>query len=278
MAWKGLGYYRRGRNLRKIAIEIIQNNKGQLPQDFVELQKIPGIGPYTAGALVAIGRNKAQLAIDANIERVLARYFDLRLEKGPARSKRVREIFEQGKLDAEIAQYGARQVNESLMDVGRVICQSRKASCEICPLRNQCQAYLQQSVDLYLPRSTEKKKVNYELQLLRVIVEKKAMVLGKKREKGQWLEGQVELPTFVLSSEDQNFSQYPKGEKSLELEVVGKYQTTITKYKITNIVVKMDRRSLEVMAGARDSYQFFKNDPRETNFSTASLKALQISI
>ena len=79
--WEGLGYYSRARNLKKTAQIIIKNFDGKLPNNFEDLLKLPGIGNYTANAILAIAFNKPYIPLDGNIERVLKRYLYLKKEK-----------------------------------------------------------------------------------------------------------------------------------------------------------------------------------------------------
>ena len=79
--WEGLGYYSRARNLKKTAQIIIKNFKGKLPSNFEDLTKLPGVGNYTANAILAIAFNKQHIPLDGNIERVMKRYLYLRKKK-----------------------------------------------------------------------------------------------------------------------------------------------------------------------------------------------------
>ena len=83
--WEGLGYYSRARNLKRCAMYLMEYYDGKLPDDFELLKKLPGIGPYTAGAIASIAYNLPAPAIDGNVLRVLARYYgitdDIRLPK-----------------------------------------------------------------------------------------------------------------------------------------------------------------------------------------------------
>jgi A/G-specific adenine glycosylase len=78
--WQGLGYYSRAKNLKKSANIILKNHEGRLPNNFDELKKLPGIGDYTASAILAIAFNKSIIPLDGNIERVLKRILNLKTE------------------------------------------------------------------------------------------------------------------------------------------------------------------------------------------------------
>lgn len=75
--WEGLGYYSRARNLKKCAIELVEHYNAQLPEEYKALLKLPGIGPYTAGAISSIAYGLPAAAVDGNVMRVLARYFEI---------------------------------------------------------------------------------------------------------------------------------------------------------------------------------------------------------
>ena len=93
IAWKGLGYYRRARNLRLLAIQIEEKFKGNIPIDEMALMELKGIGPYTCNALISIGADREALAVDANLERVLARYYGLSDLKGLKLQKKLLNLY-----------------------------------------------------------------------------------------------------------------------------------------------------------------------------------------
>lgn len=273
VAWKGLGYYRRARNLKKIAEAIVNEHGGEFPHDLVKLQEIPGIGPYTANALVAIGMDKRALAVDANLERVIARLFGLKSLKGVKLQKEIYELFIQKKIFNEKVSF--RELNEALMDLGRTYCQARKASCELCPLRKSCLAF-EAGTPLLFPVQDEKeakKKSEHELQLLRVMVKKKDKLLVYQKESHEWLAGQYEVPTFILQTTDENLKQYPRLKKRPTEEYLASFKTSITKYKITNHIVELSEQEF-LRLGFAAKTQWRLIDESHSNFSTATLKAL----
>ena len=272
--WKGLGYYRRARSLLAATKEISEKFNNIIPLDFNELTSIKGIGPYTANAIIAIGENKRAICVDANLERVLSRLYALSEEKGVKLQKQIYKLFNDGEICTEIDEVGARDFNEALMDLGRSICTARKANCEICPMALNCLAR-QSGVPLNFPVDTKKKnetKSGLELSLLRVICEKDGKILSYKKNKNEWLSGQYEIPTFILKSQDENLTQYPK----ITFEdafLLKSFSSAITKYKIKNYVLVasieeckklgMDLSRLEWL----DDYK---------HLSTSSIKSLRL--
>lgn len=272
VAWKGLGYYRRAKNLKKIAEAIVHEHRGKIPRDIERLREIPGIGPYTANALVAIGMDQRGLAVDANLERVIARLYGISLPKGPKLQKEIARLFEEMKIFPGKISY--RELNEALMDLGRTFCQARKASCELCPLRPRCQAF-SAGAPLSLPveAGEKKKSAEHELSLLRAYVVKKGKILVYLKEDGEWLSGQFEVPTFILSSSDEKLGQYPRLRKSLQ----GKtpvLKTGITKYKIANHLLTFSEEEFGKLGFPRKLvWKEIKNP--QSNFSTTTLKGLR---
>ncbi len=269
ISWKGLGYYRRARNLKKACEHIVNDYKGDIPLHYETLISIPGIGPYTASALIAIGGNKPAIAVDANLERVLSRLFTIDEFKGPKLQKKIQENDKILKLAKKL---GARDFNEALMDLGRNICQARKASCEICPLRSGCMAYEEKAV-LHYPRIKEVKKESFELELARFIVKKKDSLLVYQKKKGQWLEGQWEVPTFILRSEDKKLIQYPILKYKINKKESQIIKTGITKYKIINYLLELDYSDFKKL-NVEGDYKFRPIKP-ESNLASNISKFLK---
>ena len=136
--WEGLGYYSRARNLKKCAMTVMENFGGQLPADFEALKKLPGIGPYTAGAIGSLAYGLAVPAVDGNVLRVLSRimcsYEDI-MQTG------LRNKMEQLLLH-HMPKETPGQFNEAIMELGETICiPNGRPFCEQCPLREDCLGY-----------------------------------------------------------------------------------------------------------------------------------------
>ncbi len=272
VAWKGLGYYRRARSLKKIAESIASDHAGVFPSDLDHLQKISGIGPYTSNALVAIGMDKRALAVDANLERVIARLYGIKLPKGTKLQKEIGRLFFENKIFT--GKYSFRALNEALMDLGRTYCQARKANCELCPLKKNCEAYRTGEPTQFPIEGSEKKKAQeHELTLLRAFVVKKGKLLVYEKIEGEWLSGQFEVPTFIITSTDAKLSQYPK----VKGKISGKatiLKTGITKYKISNQLIVTDENQISKWGFSRKL--IWKDlHKAESNLSTTTLKGLK---
>src|SRR6056297_766440 len=133
--WAGLGYYSRARNLHKCAQVLVKGHKGKFPEDYQKALKLPGIGPYTAGAVLSIAYNKKVPAVDGNVLRVYSRLFNNHEDIGEAKNKK--DI--QKKIQDLIPE-NARDFNQALMELGALICLPKNPKCEICPLTKNCKA------------------------------------------------------------------------------------------------------------------------------------------
>jgi A/G-specific adenine glycosylase len=252
ISWKGLGYYRRARNLKKACEFIVNKYEGEIPLDYEILISIPGIGPYTASALISIGADKPALAIDANLERVLSRFYGIKIEKGPKLHQEIMQRFKDKKILRNIKSLGPRAVNEALMDLGRQYCKARSAACDICPLAKSCVAL--ETDPLAFPVVKDKKpKKMYELELYRFIVKDKKKLLAYQKSDSEWLHGQWEVPTFIMYSEDKSLKQYPVFKKKLKIHRTVK--TGITKYKIKNHIIELELSEFRKISKLK-KYQF----------------------
>jgi A/G-specific adenine glycosylase len=272
-AWQGLGYYRRARNLHKASRELIDNHKGRFPRSRDELKSISGIGDYTANALIAMGRNDEALAVDANLERVLSRIYYIDEIKGPKLIRKITELFEQGKLVKNMGKWGSRSLNEALMDLGRVYCQAKKVNCVICPLKRDCLSF-KKGKPLNFPRTLDKKVEKYELKLLRVLVKRGKKVLAYEKGGSEWLSGQLEIPTFVLKTDDPGLKQYPFLKKEPTLTGLAMIKTSITKYRIQNYILEMTPKEFQLFTDDV-KYKYFNLDIQRYHFSSTTLKSLR---
>ena len=151
--WEGLGYYSRARNLKKTAQVVIKNFDGKLPNNFEDLLKLPGIGNYTANAILAIAFNKPYIPLDGNIERVLKRYLYLKKEKEIQKDNLVQKkiIFGTTLRSGDYAQ--------ALMELGAIICKPNNPICDKCPIKKKCKSYKKK--DFSLTKSIKKNKDKY---------------------------------------------------------------------------------------------------------------------
>jgi len=136
--WENMGYYARARHLHKAAGQLVEDHGGKIPATPEGLLSLPGIGAYTAGAILSIAFEKPVPAIDGNVRRVMSRLMALRK---PLREPSVQEKIEKAS-QALMPQDRPGQFNQAMMDLGAMVCLPRKPACEKCPLAGYCLARL----------------------------------------------------------------------------------------------------------------------------------------
>jgi len=153
-AWEGLGYYSRAANLQKGAVFCMDNFDGRLPNDYQQLLSIPGIGPYTAGAIASLAFGLPEPAVDGNVIRVFSRLFALRIFPQDIKARievstLVKDSFPEDR---------AGDFNEAVMDLGAAVCIPGNPSCDICPVSIFCEAFML-GIQKELPLRKPKKDV-----------------------------------------------------------------------------------------------------------------------
>ena len=151
--WEGLGYYSRVRNLKKTAKIIISKYHGEIPNNYEDLISLPGIGNYTANAILAIAFNKSYIPLDGNIERVLKRYLHLKKDNEIQKNNLIKKksIFGISSRASDYAQ--------ALMELGAMICKPKNPECSKCPISKNCKSYKKKDFDL--AKITKKNKEKY---------------------------------------------------------------------------------------------------------------------
>jgi len=135
-AWDGLGYYARARNLHATARTVVADHGGKLPDDPVAIRRLPGIGRYTAGAVLSIAYGQDEPILDTNAARVLTRVFAVRVRGGKgALQRRLWTI-----ATAVTPPGRAGDFNQAIMDLGAMICRARTPLCGQCPVQRECKS------------------------------------------------------------------------------------------------------------------------------------------
>ena len=168
--WAGLGYYARARNLLKCARSVAVRHAGVFPETREELLALPGIGPYTASAISAIAFDQPETVVDGNVERVMARVFEV-MTPLPASKKELSALAQEMTPEERPGDYA-----QAVMDLGATICTPRNPACGICPWIANCQARAS-GIAAELPRKTPKKAKPVRRGIAYVV----------RREDGAWL-------------------------------------------------------------------------------------------
>jgi A/G-specific adenine glycosylase len=186
-AWAGLGYYSRARNLHKCAQAIVADYGGRFPETEGGLQRLPGVGPYTAAAIAAIAYGEATLPVDGNIERVTARLFAVK-EPLPGAKLQIRRL---AKLLTPTERAG--DVAQALMDLGATVCTPKRPSCLMCPLESDCAARAE-GLAAALPTRAEKPERPTRLGFAFLALREDASILLRRRPPAGLLGGMLEVP------------------------------------------------------------------------------------
>lgn len=134
--WTGLGYYARARNLHKTAQILVEQYEGQFPDQFTDIVALPGIGRSTAGAILSFAKNQPYAILDGNVKRVLSRYFAV--SGWPGKKEVENQLWQLSQHVTPCQQTAA--FNQSMMDLGAMVCRRSQPKCLLCPLQKNCQA------------------------------------------------------------------------------------------------------------------------------------------
>ncbi|MGA2957465.1 MAG: A/G-specific adenine glycosylase [Thermodesulfobacteriota bacterium] len=213
-AWAGLGYYARARNLHAAAKTIFQECAGKIPSTRENLLKLPGLGPYTAGAVASLAFNQPIPALDGNVRRVISRVFDEGDNPSPIPSKTKIEKFWEGWIPSG----RASDFNQALMDLGAMICIPSKPRCSECPVKNFCVS--RGTVQKKKPAA---KKIRDEKWAV-ALVEKDGRLMIHQNEGKGLLAGLWQFPTLVLdengeSEEKEALRKFLREEFGLRIKI-----------------------------------------------------------
>jgi len=193
--WEGLGYYSRVRNLKKTAQVIIKDFNKKLPDNFLDLKSLPGIGDYTASAISAIAFNKPMIPMDGNVERVLKRYLYLKRENQVNKDNLIKSKKVLG-VSSRSSDYA-----QALMELGALICKPNNPICEKCPISKKCKSFVKKDFVL-----TKIKKINKDKYFLLKVYKKDNKYLLVKNKKFNFLKNFSIFPMQELNK-PKNFNQ-----------------------------------------------------------------------
>jgi A/G-specific adenine glycosylase len=231
--WEGLGYYSRARNIIRSAKIILDTHHGRLPAEHDLLLGLPGIGEYTAAAILSIAFNRDYPVVDANIERVFARLFNL---AKPVKDKRIQALIRQ-KAREMLPGSRARQFNQALMELGALVCIARNPRCKICPISNHCLA-LRLDLVPQRPVLPEPAKTIYIEMATGILKHDGRILIQKRKAKGVWANlwefpggrlEQGETPEMALVREYEEETKLSVG----NLKKITTVQHSYTIYRVT---------------------------------------------
>ena len=208
--WEGLGYYSRVRNLKKAARVIIKDFNKKLPDNFLDLKSLPGIGDYTASAISAIAFNKPFIPLDGNVERVLKRYLYLKKENQIQKDNLIKskKVLGTSSRSSDYAQ--------ALMELGALICRPNNPLCEKCPISQNCKSFAKQDFIL-----NKIKKINKDKYFLLKVYKKNDKYLLVKNKNFNFLKNFNIFPMQELIK-PKNFKQnlnFKMSNMSMNIEI-----------------------------------------------------------
>lgn len=179
--WKGLGYYSRGRNLRKAAIQIEEEFAGEFPKDFISLKKLKGVGDYSAAAIASFAYKEKVAVVDGNVYRVLSRLFnvDTPIDTG-AGNKYFRALAQE-----LISDDAPDMHNQAIMEFGALQCTPKSPNCPECPFIHNCEAYKANTWST-LPVKSKKIKRTQKYYDFFLVENAEDILLEKRDDKGIW--------------------------------------------------------------------------------------------
>lgn len=181
--WRGLGYYSRARNLHKACQIVTSRYNGRFPESLDEALEIPGVGPYTARAILSIAYGKKYAVLDGNVKRVISRLFTESDEKKW-----------QNLADSFLNQEHPGDHNQAMMELGALVCLP-KPLCAKCPIQKFCKAYTENSIEQYPPGKLEKTKITLDLHFF--MIKRKDKILLIKDSSRRFFKNLFTLPYLI---------------------------------------------------------------------------------
>jgi len=239
--WEGLGYYARVRNMQKAAQQIIAQHGGKFPRAYDDILELPGIGRYTAGAIASIAFNEPKPILDGNIIRVLTRVFGIAENpREKSTNEKLWQLAEQlvtAAAQTQLTTRNSQQVshlNQSLMELGALICTPRQPACLLCPVRPDCVAYRTRRVE-HLPNLGERTATTSR-RFVAFVVQHRGKFLVRQRPAGVVNAHLWEFPnleTAATGADLINIAATELNFKTAALEKLLTIKHSITRYRIS---------------------------------------------
>ncbi len=294
--WQGLGYYSRARNILKTAkiinqrkmdgsrrLRLQDDNKATMPTTRMELEALPGIGAYTAGAILSLAYHQQEAILDGNLVRIFSRLYTLDFLPTDKRD---------GKSASEIYWNYAREVaespkaymhNEALMELGRTVCKVKNPDCEHCPLNSNCKAFAESRVSEFPPAKTHIQKDWHGTILVIESADHKILAVhgGQKFFKNQFTLPHFESPRNATAGIPAQAEAYINADHVSAIENVGQIKHNITVHKIECDVLHIQLRSKAPVrnnsAKTAHEIQWVKREDAQEFFANSfCLKALAL--
>jgi A/G-specific adenine glycosylase len=222
--WAGLGYYSRARNLHRGARYLMEKHEGVFPSERKAALEIPGVGPYTAGAVLSIAYDLPEAIVDGNVQRVFSRFFAL---NEPIESKQAQDFFWSKAALWVSAASSPRDFNQGLMELGATVCTKAQPNCGACPLGAFCEAKRTGEQARFPLRKTRRKADH--LFWAPLVYQRKGKIFLRQNGAGVWWSGLWDFPRI----EGKSAAGLLKGLKGAEsFEALDTQKHTVTHHRI----------------------------------------------
>jgi A/G-specific adenine glycosylase len=246
--WEGLGYYRRARQLHRAAKIVAAEHGGEFPTDPETVRRLPGIGRYTAGAILSIAFDAREPILEANTLRLLSRL--LAFDGDPQSTEGQRLLW--AMAEVLLPKRGSGRINQSLMELGSQVCNPRAPACEICPVVALCRAH-QQGRQLDIPRPKGKRSIEPVRQAV-MIVRRRGRVLLLRWPEGERFAGLWDFPRFSIESKQAAELHREMAENVLSLTgvvaVPGRHVKTLT-HAVTRFRITLECYDAEFLSNGK---------------------------
>lgn len=246
---EGIGYYRRFKLMHEASKLIMDTYHGVFPTVYEEVIKLPGIGKYTAGAIMSIAYDKPYSALDGNVIRVLSRYLgddgDMRKEK----EKKRLDVYNQEMIETA----HPRIYTEAMIELGALVCRPKQPKCDLCPLNEHCVAYQHDEMMRY-PVLSKLKKQKVLSYIVCILEDDHHYYLRKRTE--SLLEGMYEWPQFEKESVYAALDEL--NDQGLEVEILS--HLGLYKHVFSHQIWEMDVYYLRKLQGESNQYIKIKKE------------------
>ncbi len=269
--WSGLGYYSRARNMHRCAQIVARDFNGVFPSDIETVKTLPGIGPYTAGAILSIAFNKPHPILDGNVRRILSR---ICLETDNAELWNI-----SARLIAAAAVNGLApsDINQALMELGALVCLPSTPNCAGCPVKTNCLANRKGVQQSYPPAKKKQETVHkhFEMYVIAKAPGEKEWLIRRRGAAERWLKNMWEFPMIETPAEGKSDISALLGAKVAVTRRLGALTHTITRHRLTINV--LEAQLAGGIKAPRDSFRWVRLSGL-SEYSTSSLlgKALAL--
>ncbi len=261
--WAGLGYYARARNLLKCARVVSNDLGGRFPDNYPDLMALPGIGPYTAAAIAAIAFDRPEVVVDGNVERVIARLFNISTPL-PAAKPELKDKAALMTPDRRPGDYA-----QAVMDLGATICTPRSPTCDLCAVRRYCSAH-RAGTAAELPKRVAKKPKPVRQGIVYLARNPQGAWLLERRPDKGLLGGMLGWPTSDWSAEPVDLPPFPADWQTLP---------TTVRHTFTHFHLILNVKTATVPEGCTSGTGFFVPEQtfRASDLPTVMRKAYALT-